>query len=92
MAIEAIEAVSFRRIATIEQLPAGIHTHTYTHGHLYRIPRAATPRGIIIMIIESTAGADASVEALKLYNMKLLTAYSSLLYLLCYSYTCSSSL
>ncbi len=28
---------------------------------------------------ESTAGADASVEALKLYDMKLTLAYSSLL-------------
>ncbi len=28
---------------------------------------------------ESTAGADASVEALKLYHMKLTLAYSSLL-------------
>ncbi len=31
---------------------------------------------------ESTAGADASVEALKLYHMKLTLAYSSLLALL----------
>ncbi len=31
---------------------------------------------------ESTAGADASVEALKLYDMKLTLAYSSLLALL----------
>ncbi len=31
---------------------------------------------------ESTTGADASVEALKLYHMKLTLAYSSLLALL----------
>ncbi len=31
---------------------------------------------------ESTTGADASVEALKLYHMKLTLAYSSLMYLL----------
>ena len=32
---------------------------------------------------ESTTGADASVEALKLYNMKLTLAYSIVAYLLC---------
>ncbi len=48
-----IEAVSFRRIATVEQLTtAGTDTHvqcTDTHTHtvqLYRIPRAAMPRGM----------------------------------------------
>ncbi len=32
---------------------------------------------------ESTTGADASVEALKLYHMKLTLAYSIVAYLLC---------
>ncbi len=46
----SLAAVSFRRIATVEHaVTAGIHTHTHTHTHthsqLYRIPRAATPRG-----------------------------------------------
>ncbi len=36
---------SFRRIATVEQLQL---EQTHTHGHLYRIPPAATPRGIKI--------------------------------------------
>ncbi len=36
---------------------------------------------------ESTAGADASVEALKLYHMKLTLAYSSLLALLAIPYS-----
>ncbi len=35
-----------------------------------------------LYINESTTGADASVEALKLYHMKLTLAYSSLLALL----------
>ncbi len=43
--LEAIEAVSFRRIATVEQLLLE-QTHTHTHCQLYRIPRAATPQGI----------------------------------------------
>ncbi len=34
---------------------------------------------VICNMNESTAGADASVEALKLYHMKLTLAYSSLL-------------
>ncbi len=47
-----IEPVSFRRIATVDQLQLEkTHTHTHMHTHtdsqLYRIPRAATPRGII---------------------------------------------
>ncbi len=41
-----IEAVSFRCIETVEQLQLE-HTHTHTHSQLYRIPHAATPRGII---------------------------------------------
>ncbi len=42
-----IEAVSFRRIATVEQLQLEYtHTHEYTHSQLYRIPRATMPRGI----------------------------------------------
>ena len=39
-----IETVSFRRIATVEQLQL---EQTHTHSQLYRIPRVATPRGII---------------------------------------------
>ncbi len=37
-----IEAVSFRRIATVDQLQleyTHTHTHTHTHSQLYRIPR-----------------------------------------------------
>ncbi len=41
-----------------------------------------TRKCIITSNNESTAGADASVEALKLYHMKLTLAYSSLLALL----------
>ncbi len=40
-----IEAVSFRYIVTVEQLQLE-QTHTQTQNQLYRIPRAATPRGI----------------------------------------------
>ncbi len=39
-----IEALSFRRIATVEL--EYTHTHGYTHSQLYRIPRATMPRGI----------------------------------------------
>ncbi len=39
----SLEAVSFRRNATVEQLQL---EYTHTHSQLYRIPRAATPRGI----------------------------------------------
>ncbi len=44
-----MEAVSFRRIATVEQLQLVQleQTHRQTDRHqLYRIPPAATPRGI----------------------------------------------
>ncbi len=40
-----IEAVSFCRIATVEQT-AGTDRHIHIHSQHYRIPRAATPRGI----------------------------------------------
>ena len=46
---QSTEAVSFRRIATVEQLKLE-KTHMQIHSQLYRIPRAATPRGIITII------------------------------------------
>ncbi len=39
-----IEAVSFRSIATVEQLQLEC-THKHTRSQLYRIPHAATPDG-----------------------------------------------
>ncbi len=51
-------------------------------GGFKRRTRVCTYSNIFTGYNESTAGADASVEALKLYHMKLTLAYSSLLALL----------
>ncbi len=48
----------------------------------YKIVELHALSSYALGITESTAGADASVEALKLYHMKLTIAYSSLLALL----------
>ncbi len=51
--LEAYRSCQFLLHCNRWSVTAGIHTHTHTHTHthsqLYRIPRAATPRGIIII-------------------------------------------